>query len=579
MRRGFLLLALLALGCTLRPPPPAPFPVSDVRLLDHAGVSHQLSHLRSARALVFIWHGVGCPIVAKYAAEVNRLQARYRDEGVLFFWVNANPQDTLEDLAQDAVALGIAIPVLKDQAQFWSQSVGVSRTASAVIVDPRTLQRRYLGAINDQVGFEVTHARPREHYLSDALDQVLAGQVAADRAEEIRGCLINYLAPRPMPVTYVRDVAPILQQRCLGCHQKDGMAPWAMDGFDRIRGWAPMMKEVVLTKRMPPWNLDPRHGKFRGDLSLSPEQERTLLTWVTSGAPRGEGPDPLVAAQATHPLKITAPADLMLSIGESRIPAQGPLPWQFREIKNPLKRDVWLRGSSFTPGNRKVVHHALFGLVDPSAPPPKNAMEVNRIENLLGGYSPNYQGRIYPAGSGKLLRAGQTIRTEIHYTTTGRAEEDTSQLAFYFHKKRPRKIFRHARAYTADLAIPPHARNHRHEGAPVVFEQDVQLHDVRIHMHQRGRSCKIVARLPNGHERTLISVVNYSYNWQHVYSFERPIPLPAGTRLVPIAIYDNSTDNPLNPDPDQHVRDGYETSEEMLFITVGFINGREWAGP
>ena len=202
--------------------------------------------------------------------------------------INANLQDTRASVVAEADAFGIDFPILIDETQLIAESLNITRTAEAIVIDPNTWRMIYRGPIDDRLGYETQKKEAQQHYLRDVLTAYLNDEPVDFEERETLGCIIS-LPDRYQTISYGEQVAPILQQRCQICHQDGGVAPWVMTDYQTIKGWSPMMREVIRTKRMPPWQADPHVGTFSNDLSLTVSETQTLVHWIEQGSPRGEG--------------------------------------------------------------------------------------------------------------------------------------------------------------------------------------------------------------------------------------------------------------------------------------------------
>jgi len=541
--------------------------VDDFALLDHAGRSHRLSSYGDREAVVLFVQGNGCPIARNTVPALRAVRDEWAPRGVAFLGLNANPQDDRESVAREARDYGIDFPVLIDDAQLVAESLGVTRTAEVLLIATEGWRIVYRGPVDDRLHYE-TQRPARAHHLADALRALFEGRPSETPVREAAGCLIHFPERErtaPADISYSDEVAPLLERRCLDCHRQDGVAPFAMTSFAVVRGWAPMIREVVRTRRMPPWHADPRFGRFKNAIALSAEEQRTLARWVEAGAPRGAGPDPLVEA-ASRPLPewpLGAP-DLVLTAPEQRIPATGVVPYRYEQIEVPIERDAWVRDVELRPSNPRVMHHGLAWIVVPEGRrlPPTEGPRFTR--GMFAGYVPGREAHRLPEGTGYFLPAGSRIRLQLHYTPTGRAERDVPRLGLYLADEPLAHELETGAAARFDFAIPPGAADHR-EVAERTIGRDILLYALTPHMHYRGKSMRYEVFFPGGTRETLLSVPSYSFAWQRRYLLAEPKRIPAGTRLVVTAVFDNSAANPANPDPTAWVRYGEQSFEEMLF--------------
>jgi mono/diheme cytochrome c family protein len=544
--------------------------VDNFALLDHRGAFLELYYLSDAKAVVLMVHGNGCPIVRKALPELKAIRYAYRALGVEFLLINSNLQDDRETIAREAAEFEIDLPILVDGTQLIGESMGFVRTADVFVIDPKGWKLAYRGPIDDRLAYGAQKPAANHHFLADALDAVLAGKPVAVAKAEAVGCLIN-LPERDRrnehaKISYPERIAPMLAENCASCHRAGGIGPWAMAGYEMVRGFAPMIREVVRTRRMPPWHADPHYGSFVGDRSLTAEDIKTLVHWIEAGAPRGDGPDPLVQLDNQWSEWTLGQPDLIVEVPAFDVPATGVVDYQYPYAKNPLDRDVWIRAIEIVPGDRAVVHHVLAGIDDPHD---DRRTIVGRIGEL-GGYAPGKNAVPYPEDTGILLRKDADFRFQMHYTPNGRATRDVTRVGYYFYDKPPKHQLDMTVIMNAGLTVPAHAKAYT-ESLEHVFDRDVMLYSLMPHAHLRGRAARFTAYYPDGGEEILLSVPKYDFSWQTTYALKSPKRLPAGTRLVFEMTWDNSAQNPANPDPDRDVHWGEQTWDEM---NVGWLRYR-----
>jgi peroxiredoxin len=541
--------------------------VENFRLLDHLGASHLLSYYSDQRAIVLMSFGNGCPIVRKAMPELRALRDRFQGEGVVFLLLDSNLQDNRAAVAAEAAEYGIDLPVLLDAGQLVGEALGVERTGEVYLIDPKTWHLNYRGPIDDRLNYGAQREQARQHFLADALVATLAGKPVAQPRVDAPGCLVNFpeRAADHKSISYDQTIAPLLLEKCVACHRPGGVAPWAMTSYEQVRGFAPMMREVLRTKRMPPWQADPHYGDFIGDRSISTEQLKTLVHWIEAGAPRGSGGDPLADTKHVWSEWTMGKPDLIIETPPYKVPAVGAVTYQYPRVANPLGRDVWIRGIEILPGRRDVVHHVLAGLEDP-----RRAQFPGSVGEL-GGYAPGKNAAPYPADTGILLRKEADFRFQMHYTPNGKAVTDVTRVGLYLSEQAPRHELKMTLIMNTALAIPAGAKDYS-ETLSHVFDRDVMLYSLLPHAHLRGKAAKYTAFYPSGGSEVLLSVPNYDFNWQPTYFLKNPKRIPRGTKLVLDMHWDNSAQNPLNPDPDRVVRWGDQTWEEM---NVGWLRYRD----
>jgi len=544
--------------------------VENFRLLDQAGQSHELHYLSDATAIVLMTYGNGCAIVRKSLPRLREIRDQYKSRGVEFLLIDSNLQDDRVSVARESAEFGIDMPVLIDDTQLIGEALAVERTAEVLVIDPKTWRLKYRGPLDDRLSYGTEKPVTHKHYLVDALDALFAGKPAPVAAGQPLGCIVDFpersRADAHARISYAERIAPLLIDKCVACHREGGVAPWAMTRYDIVRGFAPMIREVVRTKRMPPWHADPLYGKFVGERSMDNQDIKDLVHWVEAGAPRGQGRDPLTSLDKTWSEWTLGKPDLIVEVPAYDVPATGVVSYQYPHARNPLGRDVWIRAIEIIPGNRAAVHHVLAGLDDP----------VNEEHGIrgqmgeLGGYAPGKNAIPYPANTGILLRKEASFRFQMHYTPIGKPVTDVTRLGLYFFDKPPKHSLEMSIIYDTSLAIPAGTKSYS-QSLEKVFERDVMLYSLLPHAHLRGRSAKFTAHYADGREEILLSVPKYDFNWQPLYALDPPKLIPAGTRIVLDMTWDNSAQNPANPDPNQVVHWGDQTWEEM---NVGWFRYR-----
>ena len=306
--------------------------VDDFQLLDHMGVAHRLFYYSDAPAIVVMTQGNGCPIVRNAVPAYRQVRDNYQEQGVKFFLLNSNLQDNKTTIAKEVADFGFDIPVLVDENQLVGESLNVTRTAEVFVIDPKSRKIVYHGPVDDRLTYQNQKAKAEFSYLSDALDAVIAGETVKISQVDAPGCIVNFPErdnkERHTNISYHDTIAPILEERCVECHQVGGIGPWAMTSYDMIKGFSPMIREVIRTDRMPPWHSDPNIGSFLHDRSLTSKEIKTLVHWIEAGSPRGEGYDPLADPRESLPDWPLGVPDLILTVPSFDVPATGVVDYQ-----------------------------------------------------------------------------------------------------------------------------------------------------------------------------------------------------------------------------------------------------------
>ncbi|HKY05067.1 MAG TPA: DUF3471 domain-containing protein [Blastocatellia bacterium] len=433
---------------------------------------------------------------------------------------------------------------------------------------------------------------------------------------------------RAKPVTFSKDVAPILFKNCASCHRPNDIAPMSLMSYKESRPWARSIKEKVVTREMPPWHADPSHGEFANDSRLTQDEINTVVAWVDQGAKEGDPKDLPPAPAADDGWELGKP-DLVLSMPEPyKVEASGPDDYIYFRIPTGFKEDRWIQAAEFKPGNKRVVHHAVVfietpdmldaartlakrrgkapgahgevasvfeadegGIFEKVGTTKRVKADVRVVDDACGAppghggggaggnellcvYAPGRNADVWPTGTAKRVPAGSNIIFQMHYSkTTGKPETDQTILGLYFAKEPVQKMISTVLVTNFLFKIPAGADNHL-VTACQTFNRDVELVNYMPHMHVRGKDMRYEIEYPDGRRETLLDVPRYDFNWQTLYKLKRPLPVPKGSKIIVTAHFDNSARNKMNPDATKAVRFGEPTDYEMMVGFVDFIRDK-----
>jgi mono/diheme cytochrome c family protein len=381
-------------------------------------------------------------------------------------------------------------------------------------------------------------------------------------------------------IDYARDVAPIFVEQCQSCHREGGIAPWAMTNYQMLQGFAPAIKEAIVSKRMPPGQIDRKYaGTIVNHRTLSNREVDTIVAWIDAGAPVEGDADPLTETTYSTSEWVHGEPDMIIEVPPQEIPAFGTMgpnaiPYRYTSVDLGLTEDKWLRGSQFLPSEPTVMHHMLNTVQVPgegrgSLLGAQGEGQQNMDNATISAYVPGGDPDYYDENTGGLLKAGSVVNLQLHYTPDGTARTDRARIGLYFHDEGVVPEERMA----GDCAcifpnnwtpIPPYDPNFV-QTAEITLKNDINLHTFLPHMHFRGKSMRAKAIYADGTEEELIDIPKYDYAWQLSYTWKEPKFIPAGTRLFVEGAFDNSVDNPMNPDPAREVPWGQMSEDEMFF--------------
>ena len=376
--------------------------------------------------------------------------------------------------------------------------------------------------------------------------------------------------------TFSKDVAPIFHEHCVACHRTGEFAPMSLMTYDDARPWARAIKQRVEAREMPPWYAEPGHQAYVNDASLSAGEIGTISAWVDGGAPEGDAADLPPAPEFAADWTIGEPDVVLSMLAPYGVPADGTVPYLYFTVPTHFTEDKWILAVELRPGDRRVVHHVIATLQrsDPHTPPsPEPSLRRGRGRQIgsLGGTVPNKFGVTYPEGVARKIVAGAEVVLQMHYTTIGEATTDQTSVGLIFADEPPTRRVGGGSLINPMFAIPPGAENHAVRAQRTV-KNDTWLTTMTPHMHSRGKSFSYTAVYPDGTEEILLNVPHYNFGWQLTYRLAEPKLLPAGTKLIGVAHYDNSVNNRANPDPTAEVRWGDQTWEEMMIGFYGTEN-------
>jgi hypothetical protein len=538
---------------------------------------------------VVVFIGTECPVNNFFMPRLGELYRTYSPKGIAFLGINANVHDTPTRLAAHAKAHAIPFPVLKDTANVVADDFGAKRTPEAFLLDPKG-RIVYRGRIDDQFGVGFKRKAPIRRDLQSALDELLAGKAITTPTTEASGCLIAR-ARKPKAtgtITYAKHVSRILQARCQECHRPGEVGPMPLSSYEDALAWSGMIREVVEDGRMPPWHADPKFGKFANDRSLSKTERTTLLKWIEDGCVKGDARDLPTAKKWPVGWRIGTP-DIVFSLKhEVAVPARASargIAYQYFAVPTNFTEDRWVQAAEARPGAREVVHHIIVYVVPanfrlpgrprpdrgtpPARPTPRPGPMKDGIgRGLLVAYAPGDMPLLLRPGEAKKVPKGSVLLFQMHYTPDGVARKDRSSVGLIFARKPPVREVKTRGVAQRWFWILPGSKDHEVTSRST-FDEEVDLLSLMPHMHLRGKDFQYDVVFPDGKRQTLLSVPKYDFNWQASYRLEKPLRLPARSRIECTAHFDNSDDNPNNPDPSALVRWGDQTWEEMM---IGFVD-------
>lgn len=509
---------------------------------------------------VLYFFGIECPIARLYTERIVSLQTQLAEPNKIdFIAIDSNLQDSVEEMREYAKSNGIQFPVVKDKDQSLAKHFKTKRIPEVLVLD-RFGTIRYRGRVDDQYAPGVKRAAPTRKDLQLALDELIANQQVTVPSTTTVGCLLTYEPEKQTEskVTFCNSIGPLLFEHCLECHRPGEIGPFDVSSYAEARGWAEMMVEVMEQKRMPPWHADSDKQQFRNARHVPADFISNLREWIDNGMPYGDDSELPKIPEVVTGWRLPREPDLVVEMRNRpfRIPADGTVEYQYFVVDPKITEDRWVSAAQVIPGNAAVVHHAIVFIRPPDG-------EVFNGIGWLTAYVPGQLAMKFPEGYGRRVPAGSKFVFQMHYTPNGKEQWDTTKVGLNFVDEKDVKN----QVYTLigidqHFEIPPRVSDYEVRGTVHGLPSNGELLAIAPHMHLRGKSFFLEAKSKGDVER-ILSVPRYDFNWQHTYELARPMPISSIESLDFRVVFDNSTENPFNPNPDEYVMWGDQTWEEM----------------
>lgn len=535
--------------------------------------------LRDKKALVLLFVEPHCPVCANYQSVIDRMMVQFKDMGVAWAVVDASFESTPESVIANRAETSWKIPYLHDPKGKWADRLKVDRVPCVVVADSGG-KVRYRGRVDDQFAPGIARAKANTRELDEALRAVLDGKEVVKAWSETAGCLrtITRTEKKPVPtaeMTWAGGIASIIQNKCQGCHRSGEAGPFVLMGYKDALAWSDMIKEVVQNKVMPPWHADSKPGHFVNDRRLEEVERQNLIAWVDAGCPEGDMTKAPANPKYETGWRAGKPEKVFTMGREVKVPASYlfgtmGMPYQYVLSEEVVAEDAWVKTIEVRPDQRAQIHHIIVFII----PEGEKFPDILRKSDdsfggaMLGAYVPGDFPIVYPEGMAKKLPKGAKLLFEMHYTPNGKAVSDKSSVGVTFTKEKPKYEIRTRAIGNTRFRIPPGESNHMVKSA-TKFDKPAVILSYSPHMHLRGKDFSFDLVNKDKTRVNLLSVPKYDFNWQESYLLAQYQKVQPGQVIECIAHFDNSANNPANPDPKKEVRWGDMTWEEMM---IGFID-------
>ncbi len=553
-----------------RKPVPVGSKIANIAFKDTRFLVRSLDDFKDRKAFVLVFVDTSCPLVPRYLPTLKRLESEYRKKGVQFLAVNVGLEDTIVDMAAQAIEYEVPFPFVKDIDGKCVTALGVERTPEVVVLDAER-KIRYRGRIDDQYRPGGGLPAPTREDLKEAIEETLAGNKVSVPSTTVDGCKItSATTPKDdKPVTYAEHVGPLLLKHCAHCHRPGEATPFSLLTYENAKARAKSIADVVGDGKMPPWYAASTHGKFTNDRKLSAAERNLIQRWVRGGMLKGE--DDAMARlpkveERKNEWRIGTP-DLILSTNSFELQAEGDIPYQYVILPHIFVNETWLQSIEILPDNSKVVHHANLAY----AAIGKKFDSSNFITGLVPGAEPM---RLMNKVAFR-LPGGSVLGLQIHFVAAGKPETCKIRVGIKYASgvvnQQLRFFLFDGGRFSIPAQEPAYALKRTH-----TLDCDAVGIGMFSHMHLRGKAMTFRAALPEGKSETLLMIPNFHFDWQIPYVWpEGKKTFPKGTKLECVAIYDNSAFNAFNPDPKAVVRSGQQTYHEMMNGFLFYVDANE----
>jgi hypothetical protein len=383
--------------------------------------------------------------------------------------------------------------------------------------------------------------------------------------------------------TYSKDIAPILNKRCISCHSQTNIAPFSLIGYQNARKWAPAIADVTRINYMPPWKAKAGYGEFRDDPTLTTAEKELISRWSKSGAPEGNPSDAPPVPALTADWRMGTPDMIISPELPTKIPASGSDFFRDYLVDPKITEPTWVRIVDFRPQQQGTVHHIIPQLVNKEQAEKCakikfdhddkswEQMSVDGIKtyNKLGFWSTGAPPFVSPDGTAFLIKPGDQFLLDVHYKPKGKPETEQIRVALYFMEEKPKEEMGVEVVASGGIYLQPGDANTRVYAIGDKIESETTVYAVWPHMHYNGRTFKAWVKYPAGYSKPLVCIDDWDPEWQLLYYLKHPLKLPIGSQVFVTGTYDNSANNPRNPhSPPKVVVSGDSSKDEMLFFEM-----------
>lgn len=534
---------------------------------------------------VVFFYSRECPISNFYIPVLNELVRRHGTDRIRWIGACVDPDISLEEQLRHSREYAIGFPTIADRGGTLAAAVGATITPEVAVFGSDG-QLLYRGRIDDHYAARgVKAAAAENHELDEAVAAGLAGRVPKRRETEAVGCPLPEVTPSgETRITYAEHIAPLIYRRCLACHRQGSTAPFPLETFQHARRRADDLADVTASRFMPPSRIDPNFGqRIEHDLTLSDDEIRLFAAWAANGAEEGDSstmPKPPLFREGWQ----LGEPDVVLEMPDAcDVPASGPDMYRCFVIPTDFGTDRFVTSVEYRPGVPAAVHHILSYVDTSGAAKKLDSRDPGpgydcfgspgiAVTGEMGAWGPGMEPEQLPNGMARFLPRNADIVLQIHYHPTGKAETDRTRIGLRFAKVPPEQVYLWFPVQNSSFRIPANASSHEVVASKLI-PFDLVACTVLSHMHLLGRDMEVWLERPSGERVDLLRVAPWDFKWQRSYRLADPVKIPAGSRLFARPHYDNSTENPSNPNRTHPVEVSYgeRTIDEMCVVMIGAV--------
>ena len=543
------------------------FPINSFRF--------RLSELKDKKAIVLIMRERNCPISEKYGPRLARTEEKYSKLGIQFIYNYVGQLDSLNNGRKDLKKFGFKAPYIIDAKQTIVDALSVRTTGEVLILNSKR-KLVYRGPLDDQYHLLKSALKVRKNYVSDILDAIISDEKFIPKEISAPGCVISRFTTRKK--IFYQDIAPIISKKCSVCHNPSGSSLIDYVTYEDVAKRKNMFKYVIENDLMPPWGVDPTTGPWRNDRSLTLKEKSMLLQWVKDDCPKKTKNFKPLWVKRIKKTKPTNSHTIYLP-EKVEIPVEGLNEYKHFVIPTNFKEDKWIKDVEFFV-KPKVIHHMWLFIMDRSFPYYKNISHINIRDYVTKGFATTgdpekekiLKGQNNNGDIGYKLFKKSKIVLEIHYESVGhKVIDDYTHVKIIFHEKKPKyKMIKHVVQKIDNINIPPNESNYLVRMSYKIKKTRL-FQSISPHMHLRGKASSFYITSPEGIRQKMFGIDPYLFSFQSSYKLRRPIKIRKGSTLECINWFDNSTSNPVNPDPEKYVTRGKFLKDEMSECYIGFL--------